>query len=94
MAYQDLARRRHRREISPQTKSVASILAIICAVASFFFAHAAVKFGLAGAAIVFAIVGMIRATSRRVSGGILSIVAIIIAGAGLLVAVLDLVGLL
>ena len=67
-----------------QVHSLASIVSIICAIASF-FVHSGV-FGLipAIAAIVLGLVGFIKAASPRVSGGILSMCAI---GLGVIAAV-------
>ena len=79
--------------IGPQAKSLASILAIVAAVGSFIVNNAAGKFGLAIAAVLLGLVGMIRAVSPRVSGGILSISAVVIAVFGLLAAILDAAGL-
>jgi hypothetical protein len=74
-------------------KSMASILAIVCAIGSFMVANAAGKFSLAVAGVLLGLVGLARALSPRVSGGILSILAITIAVIGLLAAILDTVGL-
>jgi hypothetical protein len=59
-----------------QVHSLASIVSIICAIASF-FVHSGV-FGLVLAifAIVLGLVGFLKAASPRVSGGILSMCAI------------------
>lgn len=94
MALRDISRGYADRPISPQTRSVVSILAIISAIASFFVAHAALKFSLAFAAALLGVVGLAKAASPRVSGGILSITAMVLAGIGLLVALLDAVGIL
>lgn len=75
--------------MGPQAKSMASILAIVAAVAAFIVNNAAGKFGLAILAVLLGLVGMIRAASPRVSGGILSIAAIVIAAFGLLWALVD-----
>lgn len=72
-----------------QAKSLTSMLAIASAVGSFFVDNAAGKFSLAILAVILGLIGMIRAASPRVSGGILSIAAILIAVVGLLVAILD-----
>ena len=73
-------------------KSMASIAAILCAVASFIVNNAAGKMALAVAAIVAGLIGMIRAVSPNVSGGILSVIAIVVAVFGLLAAIFDAVG--
>jgi hypothetical protein len=73
-----------------QVKSIVSILAIVCALASLFFAHnAAARFGLAVAGVLLGLLGMLKALSPRVSGGILSMAAIVIAVLGLLWAIID-----
>jgi hypothetical protein len=66
--------------VSPQVRSTASIVAIIAAIASFFMSgrgHAVGGFFLALLAIGAGLVGGVRALSPRVSGGILSILAVI-----------------
>jgi hypothetical protein len=70
-------------------KSMASIIAIICAVASFIVPNAAGKLVLALVAMVAGLVGMLRAAHPNVSGGILSIVALVVAVFGVLVAIFD-----
>jgi hypothetical protein len=57
-------------------RSTPAILAIIAAVISLFFAGAIWGFLLAIGAILLGIVGFLMAASPRVSGGIMSIIAI------------------
>jgi len=66
-----------------QVKSLASILAIVAAIASFFIHSGVVGLLLAVVAIVLGLVGFAKAASPRVSGGILSLCAI---GLGLIAA--------
>ena len=66
-----------------QAKSIASIIAIIAAIASFFVNSGLLGLGLAVVAIVLGLVGFIKAASPRVSGGIISLIAI---GLGLIAA--------
>ena len=73
-----------------QAKSIVSILAIICAISALFFAHnAGLRFALAVGGVLLGLVGMLKALSPRVSGGILSMAAIVIAVLGLLWAIID-----
>lgn len=78
--------------LAPATRSpvhsIASILSILCAIASFFVYHGSLGLILAICAIVLGIVGFIKAASPRVSGGILSLCAI---GLGLIAAVFALI---
>lgn len=67
-----------------QVHSLASIVSIICAIASFFVHSGVFGLVLAIAAIVLGLVGFIKASSPRVSGGILSMCAI---GLGVIAAV-------
>lgn len=60
--------------------SLPSLLAIIAAIASFFFG-AGIGFLLAVAAIVLGVIGMLLAASPTIRGGIISIFSV---GAGLL----------
>jgi hypothetical protein len=75
-----------------QAKSAASIIAILAAIGSFIVHNAGFRFGLAIGAVLFGLAGMAKAVSPRTSGGILSVTAIVLAGVGLLVAILDAVG--
>ena len=70
-------------------KSMASIAAILCAVGSLVVGNAGGKMLLAILGVVFGLVGMLRAVSPRVSGGILSMIAIVIALVGFVVAMFD-----
>ena len=83
----------HQRGYGPRVpvavKSMASIAAILCAVGSLIVGNAAGKMVLAIVAVVCGLVGMLRAVSPRVSGGILSMVAIVIALLGFVVAMFD-----
>jgi len=72
-------------------KSTASIIAILCALASFFVDHAALRLLLVVMAVLAGLVGLMRAAHPQVSGGILSIVAIALAAVGFIVALLDVV---
>ena len=67
-----------------QVHSLASIVSIICAIASFFVNSGVFGLLLAICAIVLGLVGFIKAASPRVSGGILSMCAI---GLGVIAAV-------
>ncbi len=84
---------RHHEMVPQQAKSAASIVAILAAIGSFFVANAGLKFALAIGAVLFGLIGLAKSASSKVSGGILSIAAITIAGIGLLAAILDAVGL-
>ena len=67
--------------VSPQVRSTASIIAIISAIASFYFSFQSrglLALLLALLAIGAGLVGGLRALSPRVSGGILSILAVIL----------------
>lgn len=67
-----------------QVKSLASILAIVAAIASFFVHSGIWGVMLAVVAVVLGLVGFAKAASPRVSGGILSLCAI---GLGLIAVV-------
>jgi len=80
-----------------QKTSILAIVSIIFAIAAFvaiFTGSPILGFLLALAAIPLGILGMLRAASPRVSGGILSILAIVLGGVGLLVAVLGMIGMI
>jgi len=62
--------------VGGQAKSLASILAIIAAIASFFVHSGVWGVVLAVFAIVLGLVGFAKAASPRVSGGILSLLAV------------------
>ncbi|QOV87464.1 hypothetical protein [Humisphaera borealis] len=72
-------------------KSTASIIAIACAVGSFFVDHAMLRLLLVCIAVVAGLIGLLRSVSPRVSGGILSVVAIVLAAIGFVVALFDVV---
>jgi len=79
--------------MSPQVRSTASILAILAAIGSFVLASMGREFLALGAA-VFAVVagllGGLKALSPRVSGGMLSIAAVLLGVVAVLVAVVAL----
>lgn len=77
--------------VSAPVKSSASIFAILCAVGSFFVDHAALRLLLVVAAVLAGLVGLMRSVSPNVSGGILSMIAIVLAGIGFFVALFDVV---
>jgi hypothetical protein len=79
--------------VATPVKSMASIIAICCAIGSFVVDNAAGKMVLAIAAVVAGLIGLLRAASPSVSGGLLSLVAIVMAVGGFLVAMLDAIGL-
>lgn len=93
MATREMAPGAHQPMISQQTKSVVSVLAIVAAIASFIVGSAALKFGLAIGAFILGLVGMAKALSPRVSGGVLSMLAIGLSAIAVIVAILDAVGL-
>jgi len=70
-----------------QTYSIASIIAIVAAIATF-FVGAGAQFLIAIVAIVFGAIGMILALSPRKRGGIASTMAVVIALIAIVVAVL------
>ena len=72
-------------------KSTASIIAIGCAIGSFFVDHAALKLVLVVIAVLAGLVGLMRAIHPNVSGGFLSIIAIFLAAIGFIVALFDVV---
>ena len=80
--------------VSAQVRSTVSIVAIIAALASFYFSgkgREIVGFLLALLAIGAGLIGGLRALSPRVSGGILSILAVILGVIAILFAVVALV---
>ena len=80
-----------------QKTGTAAILSILFAIGSFYASFTGspfIGFLLALVAIPLGFFGALRAASPRVSGGIISIIAIILGGLGLLVAVLGVVGLI
>lgn len=80
--------------LSGQVRSGASILAIVCAIASFFFSARGTEslaFLTAFVAIGAGLLGGLRALSPRVSGGILSILAVVLGLIAILVALVALI---
>jgi hypothetical protein len=78
-----------------QKTGIAAILSIIAAIGSFFLTfsgHSFFGFLVAIASVVLGFIGLLLAASPRVSGGIISIVAIIIGALGLVIAILGMVG--
>jgi hypothetical protein len=77
-----------------QVRSTASVVAIICSLASFYLSgHHHQLFGIIAAlvAIGAGLIGGLRALSPRVSGGILSIIAVALALIAILYAILAVV---
>lgn len=70
--------------------SVASILAVICAIASF-FTGAMLGVILAGAAIVLGLVGAVSAIGPATRGGVVSMVSIFAGVAGIIAAAIKLI---
>ncbi|MDB5296161.1 MAG: hypothetical protein JWO31_2144 [Phycisphaerales bacterium] len=89
IGYRNDGRRGYGPVVPVAVKSMASILAIACAIGSFLVHNAGGKFMLAVVAVVLGLIGMLRAVSPRISGGILSLVAIVLAAFGMLVAIVD-----
>jgi hypothetical protein len=78
--------------MSPQVRSGASVMAIVCALLSFYFSSRhtqSLAFITAILAIAAGLLGGIRALSPRVSGGILSILAVVLGVIAILVAFLS-----
>ncbi|MGK0184406.1 MAG: hypothetical protein ACI9R3_000172 [Verrucomicrobiales bacterium] len=63
---------------SAKSFSIASVLAVVCASATF-FVGAGAQFALAIIAIIFGVIGLIFALSPKTRGGFASIIAILIA---------------
>ena len=79
---------------SGQAKSAASIFAIVCAIVSFFLSARGREFLALFAALVAigaGLVGGLRALSPRVSGGLLSIAAVLLGAVAIVVALIALV---
>jgi len=79
MAFIDNFRQSPAPYASAQVRSGASIIAIVCALASFYFSGQGRELPgilLAVVAIIAGLVGGFKALSPRVSGGILSIIAV------------------
>ncbi|HSI32632.1 MAG: hypothetical protein ACAI43_14065 [Phycisphaerae bacterium] len=77
-----------------QVRSAASIVAILCALASFYFSGQGRElpgFLLALVAIVAGMVGGVKALSPRVSGGMLSIAAVVLGVIAVLFAIVALI---
>jgi hypothetical protein len=74
--------------LSPQTRSAVSIVAIIAAIVSFYCAakgHEFIGMFAAILAVGAGLIGGVKALSPRVSGGILSIIAVVLGALGLIV---------
>ena len=72
---------------TPASFSIISILAIVCAIASFFFG-AALGLLLAIAAIVLGGIGVVLALSPRVRGGIVSVFSMVAGVIGIVAAII------
>jgi hypothetical protein len=75
-------------------KSTASIIAIVAALASFYLSSRGreiVALLAAGAGILFGLLGFLRAASPRVSGGILSLTAVVLSAVAVIVALVALI---
>lgn len=80
--------------VSGPARSAASIVAIVAAIASFYFSSKGREFvGLITAflAIAAGLLGGLRALSPRVSGGLLSIAAVVLGAIAVLVALVALI---
>jgi hypothetical protein len=79
--------------LSPPVRSAASVIAIVCAIGSFILASRGREFlGIFCAllAVGAGLIGGVRALSPRVSGGILSILAVLLGVIGLIFAIIAL----
>lgn len=79
---------------SPQVRSITSIVAIIAAIASFYFSSRSsglLALLLAFVAIGAGLIGGVRALSPRVSGGMLSILAVMLGAIAVIVALIALI---
>ena len=77
-----------------QARSVAAILAIVCAIVSFFLSARGHEFLALFAALIAigaGLLGGLRALSPRVSGGILSIAAVLLGAIAVVVALIALI---
>lgn len=74
------------------TAAILAITVVIVSWISIFSGHPFWGFLLAALAVLFGIIGFIRAASPRVSGGILSILSIALGGVGFLLALLGIMG--
>jgi hypothetical protein len=70
--------------------SIPSIIAVVCAIASFMFG-AAMGFILAIVAIVAGVIGVLMSLSPRVRGGMVSIFSIVAGAIGIVAAVIKLI---
>ncbi|MDB5322066.1 MAG: hypothetical protein JWN40_3697 [Phycisphaerales bacterium] len=80
--------------VSGQVRSTASVIAIVCAFGSFYLAsrqHQLFGFILALVAIGAGLIGGLRALSPKVSGGILSIIAVALGAIAIVYSLLALV---
>ena len=80
--------------MSPQVRSAASIVAILCAIGSFVLSSQGREFLALLAALVAigaGLLGGIKALSPRVSGGMLSIIAVVLGLIAIVVALIALV---
>jgi len=80
--------------MSAPVRSTASIVAILCALGSFYFSHRhtqSLALLLAFVAIGAGLIGGVKALSPRVSGGIISIFAVLLGVLGVIVALLSFV---
>ena len=80
--------------MSAPVRSTASVVAILCALASFYFSHRhtqSLALLLAFVAIGAGLIGGVKALSPRVSGGIISIFAVLLGVLGIIVALLSFV---
>jgi hypothetical protein len=77
--------------VSAPVRSGASIVAILCAIGSFYFSHRGTEslgFILGIVAIIAGLLGGIKALSPRVRGGILSIAAVVLGAIALVYALI------
>jgi hypothetical protein len=80
--------------VSAPVRSAASVVAIVCALASFYFSSRdtqSLAFITAIVAVGAGLLGGVKALSPRVSGGILSILAVILGVIAILVAFLSII---
>ncbi len=74
---------------------IAAVLSIISAIVCYiviFSGHPFWGFGLAILAVILGFAGLIMAASPRVSGGIISIVGIVIGASGVIIGILGMIG--
>ena len=80
--------------MSGQVRSGASIVAILCAIGSFVMSGQGrefIGFGLAIVAVIAGLLGGVKALSPRVSGGMLSIAAVVLGVIAVLFAIVALI---